>query len=251
MPSLLAQESLNILHFLYAYLKWLLCFSKSIHKWCEHSPLRYTISRGGYLRSLKRDKFSFSNCRWAYWGACNKASSYKHVSWSLLKALASWLSNLVRIRITGTEKCKSSTTEFIWKIHTTIRINLIKELLLCSCHQTSIVSRNAVPIIDQSLQNESQSNPYQIAWSFLSSLLAFARSDMKAWMVSISFVAPASMPRESWNTNPGLLSKTNSSSILCTPRWEVVSSDRWKYQVTNSCGRVNLKELRNVTRSKT
>ena len=66
---------------------------------------------------------------------------------------------------------------------------------------------------------------YQIAWSLSLKFLALARSDMKSWMVSISFEVPASMPRESWNTNPGLLLKTNASLILWTPRWRIMSSD--------------------------
>jgi hypothetical protein len=54
---------------------------------------------------------------------------------------------------------------------------------------------------------------------------------MKAWMVSISFVVPASIPSESWNTNPGLLLKTNSSVMLWTPRWKFLSSDQWEIYV--------------------
>ena len=92
-----------------------------------------------------------------------------------------------------------------------------------------------------------KSNMYQIAWSLSCNRLALARSDMKAWMVSISFVVPASMPRESWNTNPRLLLKTNSSVMLWTPRWEVISSDQWKYQDTHSWWWVNLQELTQVT----
>ena len=106
--------------------------------------------------------------------------------------------------------------------HTTMWINFIKELLLCSCHQTSIVSWNAVPIVDQRSRDSKMNfkKAYQIAWSFSLKFLALARSDMKAWMVSISFVVPASIPRESWNTNPGLLSNINSSVISWTPRWK-------------------------------
>ena len=32
---------------------------------------------------------------------------------------------------------------------------------------------------------------------------------------------PASKPRESWKTNPGLLLNTSSFSMLCIPRWEI------------------------------
>ena len=72
----------------------------------------------------------------------------------------------------------------------------------------------------QGLHQQHRTNAYQIAWSLSVNLRAPARSDMKVWMDSISFVLPASIPPESWNTNPGLLSKTNSSSMLWWPRWE-------------------------------
>ena len=71
----------------------------------EHSLFRYTISFAGYLRFLNRDRCSCSKCWWAWWGACTRASSNAHVFWSLQKAMASWLSNFVKIRITGTENC--------------------------------------------------------------------------------------------------------------------------------------------------
>ena len=68
--------------------------------------------------------------------------------------------------------------------------------------------------------NNTCTKAYQIAWSLSLNFFASARFDMKVWMASISFVLPASIPPESWNTNPGLLSKTNSSSMLWSPRWE-------------------------------
>ena len=185
----------------------------------EHLPLRYAISRAGYLRSLNRGKCSWSNSLRAWWGACNKASSYEHVSWSLLKALASWLSNLVKIRITGTEKCKSSLTHLIEKYIPPFGLIWSKN---CS---SAAVTKRALSVGMQYLLKikyckvNLKFNAYQIAWSFLSNEPAFARSDMKAWITFISFVAPASMPHESWNTNLGLLLKTNSSVILCPPRW--------------------------------
>ena len=108
MLTLLVQEYLCILHSLHSYLQQLWYIKKSKNEVAEHSLFRYTTSFAGYLWSLNWYRCSWSKYWRAWWGACARASSNLHVFWSFWKAIASWLSNLVKIKITGTENCQPS-----------------------------------------------------------------------------------------------------------------------------------------------
>ena len=59
---------------------------------------------------------------------------------------------------------------------------------------------------------------HQIAWSCLFTFLAFERCWMNCWTTFNSRSLPASKPRESWKTKPGLPSNIICFSMSCSPR---------------------------------
>ena len=67
-----------------------------------------------------------------------------------------------------------------------------------------------------------------MAWIRFFNCDVVARSSTKSFILLNSSTPPASNPQESWKTKPGLLLNINSFSILCSPRWEMSTSNgRW------------------------
>jgi len=102
--------------------------SQPKRRWtAKYSPFRYSIPLGAYFRLVNRDRCFWSKLSRAFCGALVNASSVEYCCSSKLKATASWLSNLVNMRITGTVYCQFYKFT-LRRMLTAFRVNFIKEL---------------------------------------------------------------------------------------------------------------------------
>ena len=124
---------------------------------------------------------------------------------------------------------------------TTLGITLHEKLLLCCRNKPCIIRWDTIPqdVVNQWIQATALTN--QMACNLSSRDPVFARSFINFLIAWTSSSDPDSNPRESWKTKFGLLLKTNSSLMSCSPRcicWGMTQKELGIWACL--CGRSNL-----------
>ena len=192
-------------------------------------PRKYTWTFGGNFSSRTTGKYSVSKSATVRSAVCLTASAWGIPSFlSLPYVTSSNASNLVNIATTGTAKNGLQTIISTRNnvLLTTPCTGLCKETPLCCCERPFVIHRDAVPMGGKKWigRNFKLTITHHMTCNCSLRSTIFDLSIMNCFTLLSSSTAPASKPRESWKTNPGLLLNTSSLLTSCIPRWENISS---------------------------